>query len=103
MRSASRQGRAKGNLQLTVAQARRHGQEAFLLDADFDEHDNPLLHFFDVIKHKFSGGTHPIYIHECLRRAFGDGPLGYALQPRGPIPETSADGQPARVSTPQNR
>ena len=83
-------GKAKGNLQLTVAQARRHGQEAFLLDADFDEHDNPLLHFFDVIKHKFSGGTHPIYIHECLRRAFGDGPLGYALQPRGPIPTTSA-------------
>jgi hypothetical protein len=83
-------GKAKANLQLTAAKARRHGQETFLLDVDFDENSNPVLHFFDVIRHKFSGGTHPIYIHECLRRGFGDAPLGYALQPRDPIPETDA-------------
>lgn len=83
-------GRAKANLQLTAVQARRHGTDTFLLDADFDEHDNPVLHFFDVIRHRFSGGTHPIYMHECLRRAFGDGPLGYALQPRSPVAETDA-------------
>jgi hypothetical protein len=89
-------GTAKANLQLTAAKARKNGQESFLLDADFDEHNNPLLHFFDVIKHKFNGGTHPTYIHECLRRAFGDGPLGYALQPGEPIPETDARMIPPR-------
>jgi hypothetical protein len=83
-------GRAKANLQLTVAKARKNGQEIFLLDADFDENNNPVLHFFDVIEHKFNGGTHPIYMHECLRRVFGDGPLGYALLPGDPIPETDA-------------
>lgn len=83
-------GTAKANLQLTVAKARKNGQDTFLLDADFDENNNPLLHFFDVIRHRFNGGTHPIYIHECLRRAFGDGPLGYTLQPGTPIPETDA-------------
>ena len=83
-------GTAKANLQLTVAKAKKNGKDTFLLDADFDEHNNPLLHFFDVIKHKFNGGTHPIYIHECLRRAFGDGPLGYSLQPGTPIAETDA-------------
>ena len=84
-------GKSKANLQLTVAKARKNGQETFLLDADFDEHSNPLLHFFDVLKHKFTRrGTHPTYIHECLRRAFGDGPLGYTLLPGDPIPETDA-------------
>ena len=90
-------GTAKANLQLTVAKARKNGQDSFLLDADFDENNNPLLHFFDVIKHKFNGGTHPIYIHECLRRAFGDGPLGYTLQPGTPIAETDA----RMITTPQ--
>ena len=69
---------------------RKLGKDVFLLDADFDENSKPLLHVFDVIKHKFDGGTPPIYVHECLRRVFGDGPLGYTLQPGTPIAETDA-------------
>ena len=90
-------GKAKANLQLTVAKTRKNGQERYLLDADFDENNNPLLHFFDVIAHKFNGGTHPIYMHERLRRAFGDGPLGYTLQPGTTIAETDA----RMITTPQ--
>jgi hypothetical protein len=50
-------GTAKANLQLTVAKGRKNGKDVFLLDADFDENSKPLLHVFDVIKHKFDGGT----------------------------------------------
>jgi hypothetical protein len=83
-------GTAKANLQLTVAKGRKNGKDVFLLDADFDENSKPLLHVFDVIEHKFNGGTPPIYVHECLRRVFGDGPLAYTLQPGTPIAETDA-------------
>jgi hypothetical protein len=80
----------KANIQLTVARARKDGRDLFLLDADLDENGNLLLHFFDLIKHAFSGGTHPIYIHECLRQQFPGVPLGYGLDARQPIGETSA-------------
>jgi hypothetical protein len=57
---------AKANLQLTVARATKDGRSVFLLDSDMDENGR-LLHGFDVIRHAFNGGTHPIDISESLR------------------------------------
>jgi hypothetical protein len=72
----------KANLQFTVCRAVRQGKPVFLLDTDIDENGNLLLHTFDLVKHKFSGGTHPIDIHESLRKAFPQVALGYELEPR---------------------
>jgi hypothetical protein len=81
---------AKANLQLTVARAKRDGRSVFLLDTDMDENGRLILHGFDVIKHAFSGGTHPIDIAESLRRMFPSSVLGYGLAPKRPIAETSS-------------
>jgi hypothetical protein len=80
---------AKANLQLTVARARRDGRSVFLLDADMDENGRLILHGFDLIKHAFNGGTHPIDISESLRVMFPRSALGYGLEPKHPVPETS--------------
>jgi hypothetical protein len=80
---------ARGNLQLTVARVRRDGRDGFLLDADMDENGQLLLHTFDLIKHAFNGGTHPIDIHECLRVLLPAVALGYALEPRTPVAVTA--------------
>jgi hypothetical protein len=53
-----------------------------LLDADLDESGRTLSHLFDLLKHAFSGGTHPHDIHELLWHLDGrtDGfDLGYRL------------------------
>jgi hypothetical protein len=76
----------KANLQFSVVRARRDGREAFLLDADIDEHGGLLLHTFDVIKHAFTGGTHPVDVHECLCASFPQTDLGYHLEPMGLLP-----------------
>jgi hypothetical protein len=81
---------AKANLQLTVARANRDGRSVFLLDTDMDENGRLILHGFDVIRHAFTGGTHPIDIAESLRKMFPGSTLGYGLAPKRPIPETSA-------------
>jgi hypothetical protein len=47
-----------------------------------------ILHGFDVIRHAFNGGTHPIDISEALRVKFPSLSLGYGLTPKRPIPET---------------
>jgi hypothetical protein len=73
---------AKANLQLTVAEATRAGKQAFLLDADLDENGRLLRHGFDLITHVFSGGTHPIDIHEALRVLFPGDDIGYGLEPK---------------------
>ena len=65
---------AMGNLQLTFAS---NPQEEFAVDADLDDHQG-LQHAFDVIKHKFSGDTHPYDIHEVLVKFHGIDP-GYRL------------------------
>ena len=80
---------SKANLQLTAARAERDGHRVFLLDTDMDENGRLILHAFDLIKHAFSGGTHPIEIAEALRALFPAGDLGYGLEPRHPIAETS--------------
>lgn len=80
----------KANLQFTVAHARRHGQAVWLLDADIDENGTLLGHSFDVVKHFFTGGTHPVDIHEALQKLFDPTPIGYELQPVMPVPEVRA-------------
>jgi len=71
----------KGNLQFSVARVTRDGHRAYLLDSDIDENGGWLLHTFDLIRHAFNGGTHPVDIHECLCVML-DGPdLGYQLVP----------------------
>jgi hypothetical protein len=54
----------KGNVQLTVTHLT--GPDEVLLDADIDESGDLLGHFFDLFKHKLTGGTHPHDIHELL-------------------------------------
>ena len=66
-----------GNLQLTVA--RVPGESLTLLDADIDENGNLLRHFFDVLRHKVTGGTHPFDIHEILKAENPQADLGYSL------------------------
>ena len=81
---------AKANLQLTVARAKRDGRSVFLLDTDMDENGRLILHGFDVIRHTFTGGTHPVDIAESLRVLFPSAALGYGFSARHPIPETRA-------------
>jgi hypothetical protein len=54
----------KGNVQLTLSLLT--GPDEVLLDSDIDENGALLAHTFDLLKHKFSGGTHPYDIHELL-------------------------------------
>ena len=69
-----------GNFQLTVTHL--SGPDEVLLDADIDESGDLLGHFFDLFKHKITGGTHPHDIHELLVLQEGQTPgfdLGYRL------------------------
>ena len=81
---------AKANLQLTVARAKRDGRSVFLLDTDMDENGRLIRHGFDVIRHSFTGGTHPVDIAESLRVLFPSAALGYGFSARHPIAETRA-------------
>lgn len=70
----------KGNFQLTLS--RLSNPDQVLLDADIDESGDLLGHFFDLFKHKLSGGTHPHDIHELLVLQEGQAEgfdLGYVL------------------------
>lgn len=68
------------NIQLTMAPTRDpDGNEVMVLDADIDENGQLLAHLADLIKHKITGGTHPIDIHEYLVLAYGDVAFGYDL------------------------
>ena len=70
----------KGNFQLTLTHL--SGPDEVLLDTDLDESGDLLGHTLDILKHKFSGGTHPNDIHELLVLTEGqaDGfDLGYRL------------------------
>jgi hypothetical protein len=75
---------AHGNLQLTMARAAdpATGDVTFLLDADIDEDLNFFLHARDLFVHIFSGGTHPVDVHEILSSVYGaltQADLGYQL------------------------
>jgi len=68
------------NIQLTIAPTKDlEGQEVVVLDADIDENGRLLEHLGDLIKHKITGGTHPIDIHEFLLLAHPVIALGYDL------------------------
>ncbi|HEY6412925.1 MAG TPA: hypothetical protein VIX42_04520 [Edaphobacter sp.] len=56
----------QGDLQLTVSYLRVGGNPVHLLDCDMDEHDNIVLHGFDLLKHLVNGGTSPIAMHEYI-------------------------------------
>ncbi len=71
----------RANLQFSVARVRRDGRPTFLLDADIDENGGLLLHTFDLIRHAFTGGTHPVDVHECLCAGFPATDFGYRLVP----------------------
>lgn len=69
----------KGNYQLTLIELT--GSEV-LLDADIDESGTFWGHALDLFKHKRTGGTHPVDVHEILVRQEGREPgfdLGYTL------------------------
>ncbi|MBL8150537.1 MAG: hypothetical protein JNN15_11480 [Blastocatellia bacterium] len=69
-----------GNLQMTVAKTTtKSNQNVTILDADIDENARLLLHFFDLIKHAFNGGTHPYDIHEYMLLKHQGLDLGYKL------------------------
>ena len=55
---------SKGNFQLTLTHL--SSPDEVLLDTDIDENGALLAHFFDLFKHKVTGGTHPHDIHELL-------------------------------------
>ena len=70
----------QGNYQLTLVEL--SGPDAVLLDADIDESGTFWGHARDLFKHKVTGGTHPVDIHEILVRQARDEPgfdLGYTL------------------------
>jgi hypothetical protein len=71
-----------GNVQLTVGKGTdpETGAEAWILDADIDENGQLLTHLGDLFKHRFTGGTHPIDIHEFLLMAHPGIDLGYLLR-----------------------
>jgi hypothetical protein len=76
----------KGNYQLTITELAADpvsGNPAqTLLDADIDESGTFWGHAGDLFKHKISGGTHPVDVHEILVRQDRDAPgfdLGYQL------------------------
>lgn len=92
----------KANLQFSVARVTRDGRDTYLLDADIDEHGGLLLHTFDLIKHAFTGGTHPSDVHECLAVAFPGTDFGYRLTPLSLVPLTIAP-MPVRPRTTARR
>ena len=51
------------------------------LHTDIDEHGDLAGHIGDLIKHKFSGGTHPYDVHDLLH-FLSTRDLGYRLLAR---------------------
>jgi hypothetical protein len=76
----------EGNIQITLSPARKSGSSdvVWLIDSDIDENGRFVAHLYDaLLKHKFTGGTHPFDIHECLIKKAHDAKesldLGYQL------------------------
>lgn len=73
----------QGNVQFTMGKATTNGRNVVLLDCDMDEHSNIIQHAEDLFIHIFTGGTHPIDIHEYIVHHDPGVQLGYALNPVG--------------------
>jgi hypothetical protein len=58
---------SQGNVQITAAFLRN--ENFALLDVAIDENGAALRHWFDVLHHRVSGGTHPFDVHELLQQA----------------------------------
>ncbi len=73
----------RANLQLTLGRGTDPdtGNNVWLLDTDIDEHGDLAGHIGDLIKHKFSGGTHPYDVHDLLH-FLSTRDLGYRLLAR---------------------
>jgi len=73
----------EGNVQWTMAKVQdAAGNKSVLLDCDMDEHHNVIEHLSDLFKHLFTGGTHPIDIHEYIVSVQRGVDLGYGLLPK---------------------
>lgn len=72
---------AQGNVQFTMGKARSGGQDVVLLDCDMDEHSNIIEHGGDLFMHVFTGGTHPVDMHEYIVHDDPGVDLGYQLVP----------------------
>lgn len=75
----------QGNVQFTMGKATTNGRNVVLLDCDMDEHANIILHTEDLFIHVFTGGTHPIDMHEYIVHHDPEVQLGYALNPAGAV------------------
>jgi len=71
----------QGNVQFTMGKATKAGQNVVLLDCDMDEHSNLIEHTGDIFTHVFTGGTHPIDMHEYIVHHDPGVLLGYDLEP----------------------
>ena len=69
------------NLQLTLGRGTDPDTDrrVWLLDTDIDEHGDLWGHVGDLIKHTFTGGTHPYDVHELLLFLSRERDLGYSL------------------------
>ena len=71
---------AEGNVQWTLAKVQdTAGTKSILLDCDMDEHHKVIEHLSDLFTHLFTGGTHPIDIHEYIVSVQKGIDLGYGL------------------------
>lgn len=68
-----------GNIQLTLSVSHQSTGDVHILDADIDENNVLIAHLIDLIKHKFTGGTHPYEIHEYINLLTPGVNLGYQL------------------------
>ena len=73
----------QGNVQFTMGKATTGGRNVVLLDCDMDEHANIIQHTEDLFVHVFTGGTHPIDMHEYIVHHDPGVQLGYTLNPAG--------------------
>jgi hypothetical protein len=71
----------QGNVQFTMATAQAAGKNVALLDCDMDEHSNIIAHTGDLFTHVFTGGTHPVDMHEYIVHHDPGVDLGYNLNP----------------------
>src|SRR5262249_39795910 len=80
----------QGNVQFTMSKATTNGRNVVLLDCDMDEHSNIIEHVGDLFTHVFTGGTHPIDMHEYIVHHNPGVQLGYTLNARGVAVGTGA-------------